>query len=149
MNGYTYEAQFRYQLLKMRWKPSILTEFNFASSDRHPNDGRVNTFDQLYPTNHSPYGSVDAIGRRNTKQIKARYWIQPKSWLLLKAEGHQFWLASKYDGLFAAGGNLTVAPVLTGANSTNIGGEIDGGAAFTLSRHYTVGVHGAWIDFRL
>lgn len=171
LNAYIGEAQFRYQFIDKQWKPSILAEFNFASGDRHPNDGRVNTFDQLYPTNHTPYGFVDAIGRRNIKQVKAGYWIQPKSWLLLKAEGHQFWLASKYDGLYAAGGNLTVAPVLTGANSINVGGELDGGAAITLSRHYTVGVQGGhlfaggylqqyspgsgrgfyavWVDFRL
>jgi hypothetical protein len=101
-NAYASEAQFRYQFLKAAWKPSILAEFNFASGDRHPNDGRVNTFDQLYPTNHSPYGFVDAIGRRNTKNVKAGYWIQPKKWLLLKAEGHQFWLESRYDGVYSA-----------------------------------------------
>lgn len=171
LNAYASEVQFRYQFLNARWTPSILAEFNFASGDRHPNDGRINTLDQLYPTNHSPYGFVDVIGRRNTKNVKAGYWIQPKKWLLLKAEGHQFWLASKYDGVYAAGGGLIVAPVLTGAKSINVGGEIDGSAAITLSRHYTVGVQGGhlfaggfiqqyspgagrgfyavWVDFRL
>lgn len=165
------EAQIRKQFVTTVWKPSILAEFNFASGDRHPNDGKINTLDQLYPTNHSIYGIVDVVGRRNTKNIRAGYWIQPRNWLTLKAEGEEIWLASRYDGLYSAGGALSIAPVLDGAKSTHVGGEIDGLAEIKLSRHYSIGIQGGhlfaggfiqryspgagrgfyalWVDFRL
>jgi hypothetical protein len=47
--------------------PRFSAEFSYASGDSRRGDGKVETFDQLYPTNHSKYGIVDMVGWRNSK----------------------------------------------------------------------------------
>lgn len=123
----------------LRWGPSLLGEYNFASGDRRPNDGIVNTFDQLYPTNHSIYGVTDQIGRRNTSNVRSALTVHPLKWLTVRGEHHSFWLASRYDGLYAASGAVTVAAVAGGAAHTHVGREVDVVADVRLSRHYDLG----------
>jgi len=133
------ELQARRQFTSVKWQPSLMGEFNFASGDKRPGDSVVNTLDQLYPTNHSIYGIADQVGRRNNKNVRAGFWLQPRKWLTVKAEGEDFWLASRYDALYLAGGGVGVAAVPGGAASTHIGREADGVADIRLSRYYTIG----------
>lgn len=136
----------------LRWQPSLMTEFNYASGDKHPGDGITNTLDQLYPTNHGIYGVADVIGRRNAKNIRGGLWIRPRRWLTLKTEGHGFWLASRYDGLYVASGALAVNVPITGAAATHVGNEIDIIGEVKLNRHYDIGAQyghlfsGAFLD---
>ena len=165
------EVQGKRVFTNVKWTPTILGEFNFATGDKNIGDGKVNTLDQLYPTNHGIYGVADQMGRRNTKNTRAGFWLQPTKWLTLKGEEEEFWLASKFDGLYLAGGGIGVAAVQTGAISTKVGREADVLADIKLSKYYTIGMqyghlftgqfldtyaHGvgrtfyaAWIDFRL
>jgi hypothetical protein len=165
------EVQVRRLFPKAPWKPSVLAEYNFASGDKRRGDGPVNTLDQLYPTNHSIYGIVDGIGRRNMKDVRIGVWGQPRSWLMLKLEGHDFWLASRNDALYAASGAVSVAAVPGGALSRHVGKELDALADVKISRHYSIGgqfghlfageflrlyspgsgrtFYATWVDFRL
>ncbi len=121
------------------WKPVAVLEYDFASGDRTPNDGVINTFDQLYPTNHGKYGVVDQVGRRNTKDAMAGLWFSPHRALKLKAEGHSFWLANRFDALYGAGGGAVVAPISGGASTTDVGREIDISADWKPTQHYEIG----------
>jgi hypothetical protein len=123
----------------LRWGPAVLGEYNFASGDRRPNDGIVNTFDQLYPTNHGIYGVTDQIGRRNTSNVRSALILHPIKWLTVRGEHHSFWLASRYDGLYAASGAVSVPAVAGGAAHTHVGRELDVVADVKLSRHYGIG----------
>ena len=123
----------------LRWKPTLLGEFNYASGDKNPTDKVINTYDQLYPTNHGIYGVVDIMGRRNTKNGRAGLWLKPKSWLTTKAEVHTFALASRFDALYSAGGGAIIPAVAGGARSTDVGREIDLIADFKLNPHYDIG----------
>lgn len=125
--------------LSLRWQPELLGEFNYASGDRNPDDRVTNTLDQLYPPNHGIYGVANQIGRRNTENVRAGIWMHPWNRLTVKAEGHSFWLASRYDGLYTFNGALTVKPVPGGAASTSVGRELDLIADFKASAHYDVG----------
>lgn len=122
------------------WQPVAIAEFNFASGDDAAGDGVIQTFDQLYPTNHGKYGIVDQVGRRNARNIRAGLWLSPKDELTLRAEGHSFWLASRYDALYGAGGGVVVPRVAGGALSTDIGREIDVTADWKPTKHYEMGV---------
>ncbi|MBI2687770.1 MAG: alginate export family protein [Acidobacteria bacterium] len=112
-----------------RWAPALVGETNYASGG----------LDQLYPTNHSIYGIADQIGRRNTKNVRGGIWLHPEKWLTLKGEGHFFWLADSHEGLYAASGAQTVAPVIGGAKYTDVGPELDLLADVKLSRFYDIG----------
>jgi hypothetical protein len=118
----------------VRWRPSALAEANYASGDKNRSDNVVHTYDQLYPTNHGIYGVADQIGRRNTKNIRGGIWLRPEKWLTLKVEAHSFWLANRNDGLYAAGGNVSVAAPTGGAASVDVGRELDFIADLKISR---------------
>ena len=46
-------------------KPRPFVEFNRASGDSDPTDGRRGTFHQLYPTGHDKLGLIDQVGWKN------------------------------------------------------------------------------------
>lgn len=121
------------------WRPTAVGEFTFASGDRNASDGVVNTFDQLYPTNHGKYGVVDVVGRRNLKDVSGGVWLHPFRRLTLKTEGHSLWLANRHDGLYP-GGSASIPAVPGGAISTDIGRELDVMSDFQISKHYDIGM---------
>ena len=131
-NFTSYATTFQVQrmLRKLTWQPTLMGETNYAG----PN------YDQLYPTNHGIYGIVDQVGRRNAKNVRGGLWLHPKKWLTTKAEGHSFWLADKFSGLYAFNGSLSVPAVATGAISTDVGRELDLIAEVKLSRYYDIGL---------
>jgi hypothetical protein len=100
------------------------SEFNYASGDRDPADGRRGTFDQLYPTPHDKYGLADQVGWRNVRHLRAGIEVTPWKGLPVVANYHSWWLNEKRDGLYAAGGAL-LARVAGGAASAHVGQELD------------------------
>lgn len=82
--GYTWKTQ--------PLKPRLGVEYNFASGDDDPLDSSNNTFDQLFPTNHVPWGIMDFIGWKNMHSIGSRLsWAQTRN-LKITTEWHAFWL---------------------------------------------------------
>ena len=52
-------------------KPRLIAEYNYASGDNDPGDGRRGTFDSLYPTPHDKYGMTDQVGWRNIHHLRS------------------------------------------------------------------------------
>jgi hypothetical protein len=108
------------------------SEFNIASGDSNPNDGRRGTFDQLYPTPHDKYGLADQIGWRNILHARAGVELTPLRRVALTSNYHSWWLDETRDGLYAASGAM-IARVASGAASSHVGQEIDLQAARPLT----------------
>jgi hypothetical protein len=102
----------------------VFGEFNYASGDANPADGRRGTFDQLYPTPHDKYGLADQIGWRNIEHVRAGFDLTPWKGWPVSSGYHSWWLARSKDGLYGAGSGL-VARIPTGATSRHVGQEID------------------------
>ena len=51
-----------YTLPAFTWKPRVIAEYNYATGDKNPTDGKLQTFDILYPTPHDKYGLADQVG---------------------------------------------------------------------------------------
>ena len=105
------------------WKPRLLLEYNYASGDGNPRDGRHGTFDQLYPTNHDKYGTADRVTWRNIHDLMGGIEVKPTPKWIWKLEYHGFWLATRQDGLYADGG----APLVLNRTATSsfVGPEVD------------------------
>jgi hypothetical protein len=112
----------------------IATEYNFASGDRDPTDGRRGTFDQLYPTPHDKYGLADQVAWRNIHHLRVGTELVPGRKVQLIGSYHSWWLAEKRDGLYAAGGAL-LARVPGGADSAHVGQELDVQLSRALTPH--------------
>jgi hypothetical protein len=123
------------------WKkermPHLVAEYNYASGDDDPRDGRRRTFDQLFPTNHSKYGITDRVGWRNMRDAMGGIEWKPASRWTLNVDYHAFWLANRLDALYAAGGALSVQNPK--ATSSRVGDEIDIQASYQFSARLQLG----------
>ena len=103
--------------------PRLVAEYNYASGDARPGDGRRGTFDQLFPTNHTKYGIADRIGWRNIRDTMAGVEWKPAAKWKVNLDYHSFGLASRRDGLYNASGTLTVLNPT--AKESHVGDELD------------------------
>ncbi len=125
--------QLGYALGKAPQAPRLIGIFNLASGDSNPQDGWLNTFDQLYPTNHSYYGIADRIGWRNMREIAAGVqWRPMQSWRI-GLDYHLFWLATVKDALYLSGGAVSVRN--PNATSRRVDDELDLTASYQLNKH--------------
>ncbi|MBC7927623.1 MAG: alginate export family protein [Bryobacteraceae bacterium] len=107
----------------LRW-PTLRLEYDYARGDSDPSDGRHHTFELLYPTPHDKYGLADQIGWKNIHHISSvAEWSRPKK-TIVQLKYHSWWLASKRDGVYNAGGNLLARDPL-GLSGRHIGQELD------------------------
>ena len=68
-----------YTLARAPFTPRLLAEFNYASGDGNPTDGKRNTFDQLYPSAHDLYGLADQVGWKNIEHLRTGVEFKPKA----------------------------------------------------------------------
>ncbi len=139
LRAWAFMAQGNRRISQLPWNATLSTEFNYASGDRRQGDGQVNTFDQLYPTNHLIYGLTDQQGRRNAENVRAALKLQPRKWLTVRAEERYLWLASKYDALYVFNGAISVPAIAGGARYRDVGSEFDVMGDFVTSKYYSIG----------
>jgi len=125
--------------------PQLGLEYNFASGDRNPADGRHGTFDNLFPTNHRLYGFMDLFSLQNLHNLRLSGSLQPHARVTLTADVHAFWLADTGDSFYTVGGTrrsgIGTTPGtgygINPANSSHVGTELDFTATWKMTRHAT------------
>jgi hypothetical protein len=117
-----------------RRQPRVFAEYNHASGDENPGDGRRGTFDQLYPSSHDKFGLADQFMWSNLRHGRAGFEIKLRPSRALISGYHSFWLASARDGLYAPGAKL-VARSADGAAGSHVGQELDAQALWTVGRN--------------
>jgi hypothetical protein len=120
------------QTVVTKYALRLVEEYNFASGDSNPADGRRETFDQLYPTPHDKYGLADQVGWRNIHHLRTGLEVTPVTNLTLTTNYHSWWLADARDAFYGAG-SAVVARVPGGAAHRHVGQEVDAQAFFTVS----------------
>ena len=98
------DATAGYTWTKAFGSPRLGIGYTFASGDRDPNDGRSETFELLFGTNHRFYGVMDLWGLRNIHSGRVTGSIKPLKRLSLSAEYHSLWLADTRDFFYTESG---------------------------------------------
>jgi hypothetical protein len=119
------------------YKPRLGVEYNFSSGDDDPDDGDNNTLDNLYPTNHIHYGSMDRFSWRNMHNIKLSASAKPTEKLTVKCDLHFFWLDDTDDAWYNAGGGVIRAGGTPGADDY-VGEELDLTIKYKYNKHLTI-----------
>jgi hypothetical protein len=119
--------------------PRLVAEYNYASGDGNPRDGRVNTFQLLYPTAHDRHGLADQVGWRNIRHLRGTVEMKPRPKWTLTPSYSAFWLANTRDALYNSQGNVVVARVADGSAGRWVGQELDVAAQYSLLRGAQVG----------
>jgi hypothetical protein len=146
-------AETTYTFTQARGKPWLSLGADYASGDRAPGDGKAQTFRHVYPLGHAYFGYIDAIGRQNIVDARVGAGVWPvKDKLRLQADLHWFWLASRHDALYNAGGAAARSPIITteggrviNTGKRGVGQELDLSFNYFLNRH--IAFHGGYSRF--
>jgi len=128
-------AMLRHTFAQTRWMPRWIAEFNHASGDKTPGDGKSGTFDQLYPTSHEKTGLADQVGWQNINHIATGFDVAPRKRLLVRAMIRSWRLSQARDGVYLTNGSLVYRDS-TGATGKHVGEECDIVAVYTFAPHY-------------
>ncbi|HSJ01137.1 MAG TPA: alginate export family protein, partial [Verrucomicrobium sp.] len=113
-----------YVWTKSAWKPRLFAEYNFATGDSNAADGEVETFQNLFPTNHKFYGYMDFFSWQNLHNPAVSFSVQPTKTVKMQLDYHAFFLADTNDAWYRANGVTAVRPVKSSA-SKFVGTELD------------------------
>jgi hypothetical protein len=143
-----------YTLEQAMFTPRMFLGFDIASGGSRSNPG--DAFDQLFPSGHDQFGTIDAIGRQNIIDVHPGFTLDLLNnkpgvkELTLLAQYRQFWRESDQDAVYTSSGSI-LRP--GGGTSTGaIGGEMDLQVNWQLDRHISAYVgyahffHGAFIS---
>lgn len=127
-----------YTLEPVPWKPRIGAGFDWASGDEKPNDGKVGTFDQLFPLGHKYLGFLDLVGRQNINAVNVNLSAWPvANQVQAAASYYTFWLNAEADALYNAAARPTRRDV-TGSAGTEVGHELDLTILWKIDVHSTL-----------
>lgn len=94
--GYTWE--------KVWATPRLGFEYDYSSGDSNPKDNKSETFDNLFPTNHKHYGTMDFVGWRNVHNPRLSASAKPLKSLTVALDWHWFFLADNHDYFYPQSG---------------------------------------------
>ena len=120
------------------WNPRIGAGFDRATGDQDPNDGKVGTFDQLFPLGHALFGYLDLIGRNNITALNLNLSAWPvKKKVKSTLAYHTFWLTADKDALYNPAGRPGRRDPAGGSGS-EVGHELDLTLFWQLDAHSTL-----------
>ncbi len=88
------------------WSPRVALQYDYASGDRDPDDGRNGRFDPLFGARAFELGATGlygALARTNIDSPGVRIEASPTPWLGLMGAYRLYWLASARDAWTTAG----------------------------------------------
>jgi hypothetical protein len=127
-----------YRVDVVSWHPRVFGQYDFASGDRSPSDGRHGTLDTMYPTAHDRFGILDLVGWQNLKALRGGITIEPHHRWTVTAQLVDFRLASATDALYNSSGAAIVRDP-NGKWGTHVGREFDVYSWYELNRHVNIG----------
>jgi hypothetical protein len=141
--AYMVVAQGGYTFADCWATPRLGLEYSHGSGDSNPLDGKHETFENLFPTNHKFYGYMDFISLQNIHDVRAIFQLKPHTRVSVAIEGHGFWLADTHDNFYNVGGaprgGVAATPTGNGygvnANYNSfVGTELDIIAGYAITR---------------
>ncbi|MEM1187490.1 MAG: alginate export family protein [Pseudomonadota bacterium] len=91
------------------WSPSIMLSANVSSGDSARDDGRLETFDALYPRG-SYFSEIAQIGPSNFYNVNPYLGLQPREDIVISMDLNWFWRNELNDGVYGPPGNIVRLP---------------------------------------
>ena len=115
--------------------PRLGAEFDYSSGDDNSTDGTHGTFDNLFPTNHKFYGSMDLVSLQNIQDLGVNLTLKPTPRLSVALMGNAFWLANTHDQFYAVTGAARPAPYgIHPTYDSFVGTELTAVAGYAVTR---------------
>jgi len=115
--------------------PRLGLGYEYGSGDGNSNDGKVETFENLFGTQHKPYGLMDLAGARNMHIPKLSFSIKPVKGLTFSADCLAFMLATTDDYFYpeSGSGRKTNGYGIHSSYGSHVGTELDLYAAYKIN----------------
>lgn len=94
-----------YTIKKARFRPRVGLDGGIASGDRNPSDGKLNTFNALFPKGKY-FGEAELLGPYNIVAVQPSIKFNLRENVTLTSYYSLFWRQSKTDGIYGVPGNL-------------------------------------------
>lgn len=104
--GWTFESAF--------WTPRIGLRTDVISGDRRAGDGKLNTFNALYPSG-SYFSEASLVAQANLLDYAASVTVHPMTTLSLALSYNPLWRFSTSDAVYS----LPLAPLISGTSSAS------------------------------
>ncbi len=129
-----------YNWLEAEWKPRLWVEYNYGSGDSDPTDDDIETFQNLFPTNHKFYGYMDLFSWQNIHNPMISFRVSPVKDVSVQLDYHAFWVASTDDVVYRANGLTPLRPLTPEARAADnyIGSEIDLTVGWTVNKNVQI-----------
>jgi hypothetical protein len=124
LRAFAHHFEGGYNWLHAGWKPRLALEYSYGSGDRDAGDGKTGTFQNLFPTNHPPYGLMDVFSWQNQHNAVLRLAAQPHEKVKTTLDWHGFWLSTTSDAWYRANGKTEVRGIQPDARRY-AGSEVD------------------------
>ncbi|WP_316800483.1 alginate export family protein [Pedobacter frigidisoli] len=108
INAWTMAIELGYIFDKSRLKPTINLRNDYISGDRKAGDGKLQTFNPLYPKG-GYFGFNPLIGPSNLIDLHPYVTLNPTERLTVQADVVFNWRYSLNDGIYRPGGNFNTA----------------------------------------
>ena len=105
ISAWTLAANTGYRFANLPWSPEILLSTNVASGDDERGDGRLGTFDALFPRG-SYFSELALLGPSNFFNVHPYLKAHPRDDLLVFVDVNFFWRLDTDDGVFGPAGNV-------------------------------------------
>lgn len=102
--------------------PRLRLRANIASGDRDPGDGRLETFNALFPKGKY-FGELSPIGPRNIVNLHPSLDVDLGHGMTAELAGAAYWRASRGDGVYDVPGQLIREA--GGSDARHIGNELE------------------------
>ena len=120
------------------WKPRLGGEYDYATGNPHQDPNRISTYDQLYPSDHNAFGLFDLFGFQNIKEQRVNLDLAPTKNLSLLFQGEALGVASRFDGVYNSGGEVSVQAPAHGFATNSIGDGFDASAKYVFHDYWAV-----------
>jgi len=84
--------------------PRLGVEYDYATGDSQPTNSTHGTFENLFPTNHKFYGSMDLVSLQNIHDAGVSLTLKPIPRVSVACLGNAFWLADTQDSFYTVAG---------------------------------------------
>ncbi|MGI8745411.1 MAG: alginate export family protein [Bryobacteraceae bacterium] len=127
-----------YTFTNAQYTPRLIAEYNYATGDANPRDGKRGAFDQLYPTAHDKYGLADQVGWKNIHHLRSGIELKPAANWGLAGKYSSYWLADAHDALYNTS-STAIARQADGSAGRYVGQELDTTALYAFSKELQMG----------
>lgn len=130
--AWTLATETGYTFRDATFKPRVGVRADVISGDADPADGRLGTFNPLFPRG-AYFGESSIVGPANLIDLHPMAELHLSERVKVTGEWDIFWRFSTHDGLYDNGGNVLRRP--GGSDATYVGNQPGVGMEWELGRH--------------